>query len=258
MLPTLFISHGSPTLTIEDNSTTKFLKALPSKFIKPKTILVISAHWTTKELRILNNEDPFIIYDFYNFPQKLYEQDYPINNDINRVKEVISLLSNAHINVFEEQTQSGYDHGVWSPLKLMYPKADIPVVQLSLPLNFNAKELMNIGKALRSLRKDTLIIASGAMTHNLRDMNWHDENQKPVNYAVAFRDWVVEKLENKEINSLINFEKDAPYVRQNHPTLEHFLPLFVALGASRTYEGKSLHNQYMYGNQAMDTILFKE
>ncbi len=258
MLPTLFISHGSPTLTIENNTTTQFLKELPTRFDTPKTILIISAHWSTNELRILTNEDPFIIYDFYNFPEKLYEQEYPANNDINKVKKVVTLLNNANINIYEEETRSGYDHGVWSPLKLMYPKADIPIVQLSLPLNFSAKELMNIGEALSSLREDTLIVASGAMTHNLRDMNWHDKNQKPVNYAVAFRDWVVEKLENKEINSLINFEKDAPYVRQNHPTLEHFLPIFVALGASKKHQGESLHNKYMYGNQAMDTIIFKE
>jgi len=257
MLPTLFISNGSPTLTIENNSTTDFLKALPKQFKQPKTILVISAHWVTKELRVLSNEDPFIIYDFYNFPQELYEQEYPANNDIKKVHEVISLLTKANIDVFSEETRSGYDHGVWSPLKLMYPKADIPVVQLSLPLHFSAKELMNIGEALKSLREDTLIVASGAMTHNLREINWHNEEAKPLTYTVSFRNWVVNNLKSGNTNELINYKEHEDFFK-NHPTPEHFLPLFVVLGASNNCVGKSLHNVYRYGNLSMDTIIFEQ
>ena len=257
MLPSLFISHGSPALMLMNNKTTDFLKELPKSFQKPKYILVVSAHWLTRELRILTNEEPFEIYDFYNFPQGLYEKQYPANNDIKKVKEVVELLKKSNIAVFEEETRSGYDHGVWSPLSLMYPDADIPVIQLSLPIGFSPDELVEIGVALQSLREDTLIIGSGAMTHNLRGSSWIEYDENIALYAKEFRNWIVEKLENSGVNSLVNYMKEAPNALQNHPTEEHFLPLFVSLGASKDKKGKSLHDVYMYGNQSMDTIIFE-
>ena len=257
MLPSLYVSHGSPALMIMDNKTTDFLKALPKSFEKPKYILVISAHWVTKELRILTNEEPFEIYDFYGFAQELYEKQYPANNDINKVNEIVKLLKEKRIAVFENETRSGYDHGVWSPLSLMYPKADIPVIQLSLPLNFSPKELVKLGESLQELREDTLIVASGAMTHNLRDSSAMEYDGNISTYAKEFRDWIVKKVEKADINSLTDYIQQAPKAIQNHPTQEHFLPLFVSLGASKDKKGKSLHDVYMYSNQSMDTIIFE-
>lgn len=257
MLPSLYVSHGSPALMIMDNKTTDFLKALPKTFKKPKYILVVSAHWVTKELRILTNEEPFEIYDFYNFPQELYEKQYPASNATKKVKEVVKLLSKSNIAVFENETRSGYDHGVWSPLSLMYPKADIPIIQLSLPMSYSPEELVKIGEALQALREDTLIIGSGAMTHNLRDSTWEEYDKNIASYAKEFRNWVVKNLENGNTNSLTDYINQAPKAFKNHPTQEHFLPLFVSLGASKDKIGKSLHNVYMYGNQSMDTIIFE-
>ena len=257
MLPSLFISHGSPALMLMNNKTTKFLKELPKKFSKPKYILVISAHWLTKELEILTNEEPFVIHDFYNFPQELYKRDYPANNDIKKANEVIKLLKEHNISVFKNETRSGYDHGVWSPLTFMYPNADIPVIQLSLPLSFTPKELVKIGEALQALREDTLIIGSGAMTHNLRASTSLEDDKNVSSNAKEFRDWIVEKLEKKDLDSLVDYQNKAAKVIENHPSQEHFLPLFISLGASKDKKGKSLHDVYMYGNQSMDTIIFE-
>lgn len=257
MLPSLYISHGSPALVIMNNQTTDFLSKLPRQFKKPKTILVISAHWVTKELRILSNENPNIIYDFYNFPRELYEQKYPAKNNLIKVNEITQLIESKGLRITQDSMREGYDHGVWSILKLMYPNADIPVVQLSLPISYDAKELVKLGEILQPLKEDTLIIASGAMTHNLAGINWFNEEAKPVEYATIFRDWIVNKLEKSDVEALINFETQAPMLRQNHPSTEHFIPLFVPLGASETKKGEALHDIYMYGNQSMDAILFK-
>lgn len=258
MLPSLYISHGSPGLMIMNNNTTKFLEELPSKFEKPKFILVISAHWVTNNLRILYEENPSLIHDFYNFPKELYELKYNAKSSLEKSDEVINLLNKNGFDVEKDDFRGGFDHGVWSPLRFMYPKADIPVLQLSIPYTFSQYELFKLGEALQNLREDTLIIASGAMTHNLMDITWDENTNEIKRYAKDFRDWIVEKIENGKYEQLLNFYKEAPFVKNNHPSLEHFLPIFIPLGSSKTKKGESLHNVFMYGNQSMDTIIFKE
>jgi 4,5-DOPA dioxygenase extradiol len=257
MLPSLFISHGSPALVLQKNDTTEFLQNLSSLVDIPKYILVISAHWTTNELQILANDEPFLIYDFYNFPNELYAVEYPIQNSMDKVNEIFDLLKQNNIVVSKNEDRSGYDHGVWSPLKLIYPNADIPVIQLSLPMNYTPNELIKLGEVLYSLRVDTLIIGSGSMTHDLARVNYTEINAKPEIYAKKFRDWIVEKLEKGDSQSVAEFLTQAPYGRQNHPTVEHFLPLFIAMGASKESIGKSLHDRYMFGNLSLDTIIFR-
>jgi len=257
MLPSLFVSHGSPRIAIMNNSSTEFLKNLSSLYTEPEYILVISAHWTTNELRILSNPNPELIYDFYGFEEALYEKKYGARNDLAQVNKIIKILNEKNINIIEDKTRDGYDHGVWTALSLMYPKADIPVIQMSLPINYSSEDLLKIGEALQILRDDTLIIGSGAMTHNIRGAV-RDENAPTVPYAQEFRDWIVNKLENSQTKDLLDFKTQAPSLVENHPTLEHFLPLFVSLGASKNKKGKSLHNVYMHGNQSMDTIIFED
>jgi len=257
MLPSLFVSHGSPRIAIMNNSSTEFLKNLSSLYTEPEYILVISAHWTTNELRILSNPNPELIYDFYGFEEALYEKKYGARNDLAQVNKIIKILNEKNINIIEDKTRDGYDHGVWTALSLMYPKADIPVIQMSLPINYSSEDLLKIGEVLQVLRDDTLIIGSGAMTHNIRGAV-RDENAPTVPYAQEFRDWIVNKLENSQTKDLLDFKTQAPSLVENHPTLEHFLPLFVSLGASKNKKGKSLHNVYMHGNQSMDTIIFED
>lgn len=258
MLPSLFISHGSPALMMMENKTTKFLHELSSKFKKPKYILVISAHWVSSELRILYDDKPSLIYDFYNFPKELYSIKYDAFSSKEKSNQIVKLLNSNGIEIEKDVSRGGFDHGVWSPLSFLYPKADIPILQISLPSSYDVKELVKLGEVLSSLRDEVLIIGSGALTHNLRDSNWNDDGGSIKPYAKDFRDWVVEKLEEGDIDSLLDYKNKAVYLFLNHPSLEHLLPLFVSLGASKTKVGKSLHNVFMYGNQSMDTIIFKE
>ena len=257
MLPSLYVSHGSPALMLITNKTTRFLKSLPSTFDKPKYILVISAHWTSNKLEILREQNQALIYDFYGFPQELYEQEYPARSDIKQENKIIQLLRDFDIEITENKNRLGYDHGVWSVLSMMYPNADIPVTQLSLPMKHTIKQLISLGAVLSSLREDTLILGSGSLTHNIRTSDYHNKNPKVHDYAKEFRDWIVEKLENNEEESLVNIQKEGPFLRENHPTLEHLLPLFINYGASKNGIGKSLNNEYMYGNQSMETLIFE-
>ncbi|NQY92732.1 MAG: dioxygenase, partial [Campylobacteraceae bacterium] len=147
MLPSLYISHGSPRIAIMDNPSTDFLKNLSSLYNKPKYILVISAHWTTSQLKILSNPTPELIYDFYGFDDALYAKKYNAINDIKQVNKIVQVLEEKNINITKDESRQGYDHGVWTALSLMYPKADIPVIQLSLPLNYSSEALLNLGEA---------------------------------------------------------------------------------------------------------------
>ncbi|RXJ68033.1 dioxygenase [Halarcobacter ebronensis] len=258
MLPALFISHGSPQLMTMNNSTTNFLKKVSSTYKRPKYILVISAHWVTNNIKILYTKSPSLIYDFYNFPKELYELTYNANSSIEKSDEIISLLEKGGFSVEKDTKRGGFDHGVWSPLRFLYPNAEIPVIQLSLPYNLNQYELYKVGEILKELREDTLLIASGSITHNLRDLSWGDENSQVKSYAKKFHDWLIKKLENAEYKLLLDEFATAPYLKLNHPTLDHILPLFIVLGSSSNKKGESLHNEYMYGNLSMDTIIFKE
>ncbi|WP_024955765.1 DODA-type extradiol aromatic ring-opening family dioxygenase [Sulfurospirillum arcachonense] len=257
MLPTLFISHGSPQLAIMEHDVADFLQKLPNKFEKPKYIIIVSAHWTSDNLKILVNENPTIIYDFYGFPKELYQVEYPVENDIKYVNKVYETIKSSKIDIEKDESRIGYDHGVWAPLSLMYKDADIPVVQLSLPIHFSGKKLMQIGAALQSLRDEALIIGSGNMTHNLFDSQWEDE--APIKeYAREFRDWVVKNIENKNEDLLVDLINQAPYCAKNHPSLDHLLPFFVAYGASKGKTGIAMNDVYMYANQSMEMVLFKD
>ncbi len=254
MLPSIFMSHGSPMLMLRDNSTTEFFKNLPSTFEKPKFILVISAHWVTKNLKILYEESPSLIYDFYGFPNELYSLKYEAKNDIKKSDEIISLFEQNGINIEKDPTRGGYDHGVWSVLRFMYPNADIPVLQLSIPQNFTEEDYLKMGESLQILREDTLIIGSGTLTHNLMDRHRDEDTKNIKDYSIKFHDFIVENL---KVGNYQNLIERVPLLKQNHPTLEHFLPLLINIGSSKDKIGESANNVYMYGNLSMDSIIFK-
>ena len=254
MLPSIFISHGSPMLMIRDNSTTRFLKDLPSTFKKPKFILVISAHWVSENFKILYEDDPSLIYDFYGFPNELYDLEYDAKSSKEKSDEIVKLLKKHNIEVEKDDFRGGYDHGVWSPLKFLYPKADVPVLQLSIPVSFTLNDFITVGHILQSLRDDVLIIGSGSLTHNLMDINRNEDSTEVKEYAKRFHNYIVTKLEKGDYKNLL---ENAPLLNQNHPTLEHIVPLLVNIGSSKDKIGKSLNNVFMHGNLSMDTIIFK-
>lgn len=256
MLPSLFISHGSPDIRLRDHEVRDFLESLGSKVDKPKSIIIISAHWYTSNLEILSNQNPELIYDFYGFPKEMYEVKYPMKNDINLVDKIVQELDKNNIDISKNSYREGYDHGVWSILSLMYPNADIPVVQLSLPMSYNVDELIKLGEILQKFRDESLIIGSGNLTHNLRDID-RSTNDIIKPYAKIFRDWIIDKLENSKVDELSDLG-NTPYLRENHPSLDHFLPLFINLGSSHDNKGESMIESYMFGSLAMDTIIFKK
>jgi len=255
LLPSLFISHGSPDIRFRDHEVKDFFKTLNSKMQKPKSIIVISAHWYTPNLEILTNNSPELIYDFYGFQKELYEVKYPIKNDLNLVDKIVDTFKQNNIEIDKNSTREGYDHGVWSILSLIYPNADIPVVQLSLPMSYSVDELIKLGEILKEFREDSLIIGSGNITHNLRDIDWHGHENIRA-YAKEFRDFVIENLENSNIDELKDIE-NIPYLKENHPSLDHLLPLYVNIGSSNDKKGESLIESYMFGSLAMDTIIFR-
>lgn len=253
MLPSLFISHGSPMIMVQKNETTKFLENLPNSFPKPKYILVVSAHWVSKELTILYDENPGLMYDFYGFPNELYNLEYPIKSSIKKADEIVNHLEKNGLKINKEEFRSGFDHGVWSPLIFMYKDASIPVIQLSIPANYNLNDLFHLGETLKVFKEDTLIIGSGSVTHNLGNLNRTNENGTPDFPTMTFYNFVTSNL--KEGN-YINLFKELPYLKENHPSLEHFVPLYVTIGSAYDKKAEILNERFMYDNLSMTTFKF--
>ncbi|NVK20117.1 MAG: dioxygenase [Methylocystaceae bacterium] len=248
MMPSLFISHGSPTILIEKDSVGRaFLSGLAEKYERPKAILVVSAHWETLKPMVTSAENLKTIHDFYGFPQTLFDMEYPAKND-----GVLSAQLQDMLGAVAEPVR-GLDHGAWSVLKLMYPEADIPVVQLSLQSQQPPVYHYDIGKNLSGLRKDgVMIIGSGATTHNLGAIRWN--SLRPDDWAQAYEDWMVEKVEANDQDALINAEKEAPSFEMSHPRDEHWLPFYVAMGAGG--QGHILHRGFEHGNLSMAAVEF--
>lgn len=247
MLPSLFISHGSPMLALEKGSDQDFLRKLGQSY-SPRAILVVSAHWETDDLQVSNASQPETIHDFYGFPPALFACRYPAAGDP-ALAERVAQLTDAR------QVERGLDHGAWVPLMLMYPQADIPVVSLSLPSNWDAETLHQLGQQLALLREaGVLVIGSGSLTHNLRAIQWRAAHGEAADWVVAFADWVEMQLLSDQPQALLAWQQQAPFAHENHPTPEHFQPLLVALGAGN--QPQKLYRSYSHGVLAMDVYGF--
>lgn len=243
--PTLFVSHGAPSIIIDDSPARDFLRQLGKDLGRPKAIVSVSAHWTTVEPRVTMQPRPGMIYDFGGFPDELYSVTYPAPGDPVLAEHVLSLLHGQDIPA-ERDLARGFDHGTWTPLMLMYPDADIPVVQLSVQPQLGPEHHFAMGKALQPLRNEgILILASGSTTHNLRDYFGRELNAEPVPYAREFTEWMKEMITSGRTDELLDYTHQGPHALRNHPTPEHLLPLFVSMGAGRT--GQVLHDSYTYG-----------
>jgi 4,5-DOPA dioxygenase extradiol len=248
-LPSLFVSHGAPTLLIDPCPTRDFLAGLGSEMPHPRAILCISAHWTTEAPRISGSAVPETIHDFYGFPEPLYQVRYPAPGDPGLAAEVAGCLDGLAPEIDPER---GLDHGAWVPLKLMYPAADIPVVQLSVSPARDPAWHVELGRRLRPLRaQGVLVIGSGGATHNLRDFARHPLDAPAQPYARGFADWLSERITTGEVESLENVWSQAPEATRNHPTPEHLVPLHVALGAGDGTPGRRLHDAFTYGVLSM-------
>lgn len=252
MYPTLFISHGAPNIILSDSISKLNFKKLGKNLEKPKYIIIFSAHYVTNELKIISPEANKIMYDFYGFEDELYKVVYEINSDKNLTLKLIENLKKENINISVDESRISYDHGVWNVLALLYKKLDIPVLQLSIPYSYSPYDLINLGEKLKIFKDDAMIICSGGITHNLGDMSY---NNRPKLYAKEFNDKVKNIIENGDGNNLLNIKSDINFLK-NHPSPEHFLPLFIAFGNAIDKKGKSVNSEMQYSNISMESFIF--
>lgn len=252
MYPTLFISHGAPNIILSDSISKLNFQKLGKNLEKPKYIIIFSAHYVTNELKIISPEANKIMYDFYGFEDELYKVVYEINSDKNLTLKLIENLKKENINISVDESRISYDHGVWNVLALLYKKLDIPVLQLSIPYSYSPYDLINLGEKLKIFKDEAMIICSGGITHNLGDMSY---NNRPKLYAKEFNDKVKHIIENGDGNNLLNIKSDINFLK-NHPSPEHFLPLFIAFGNAIDKKGKSVNSEMQYSNISMESFIF--
>ena len=228
-LPALYIGHGAPML-LDNKLWTSQLQEVSSQIEKPKAILIVSAHWESAPVTLSN---PVVgtplVYDFSGFDQKFFEMTY-LSPDATKLLDLVASLMPDSEPV--HLSNRGLDHGAWVPLRVMYPDADIPVLQMSMPTSDPIK-LMELGQRLRPLRDlGVLIIGSGFMTHGLKHLRDWSADATPPGWSSEFDLWASEALATGDIDSLSNFKDRAPGMPYAHPTVEHFTPLFITLGAA--------------------------
>jgi len=250
MLPAIFVSHGAPTLPFDDVPARDFLRGLGQSIGKPRAILAVSAHWDTPAPMTNAVAVNDTIHDFGGFPQALYDLRYPAPGDARLAAEVAALTGGT------VDTARGLDHGAWVPLMLMYPDADIPVVQLSVQSHQGAAHHIALGRKLAALRADNvLVLGSGGFVHNLRRIA-PPGSPEPA-WSREFSDWMQEKLLAGDEAALADYRSHAPHAVMAQPTEDHFMPLFVALGAGgENAKAARLHSSATFGSLRMDAYSF--
>ncbi len=250
--PAVFISHGSPMVALERGPFQDALASFGAR-VRPRAIVAISAHWgSSTSISISAAERYETIHDFGGFPPALYQLTYSPPGSPELAQRIAGLLKS---DGWETETTStrGLDHGAWIPLRLMYPEANIPVVQLSVPLDLTPQQLYDVGKTLRPLRAENIMIfGSGGIVHNLRLFRGGPVDQPVEPWVQEFDDWFKQKLEAHQIDDLIGYRERAPHAELAVPTFEHFAPVFIVLGAAPGL-GKieSIFEGFQYGALSM-------
>jgi 4,5-DOPA dioxygenase extradiol len=249
MVPSVFVSHGAPTLALEDLPARDFLKGLEAHVGRPRAVLAVSAHWETEAAMVNAPAVNDTIHDFHGFPDALYRLRYPAPGAA-WLAERVAALTGAAI----DRTR-GLDHGAWVPLLLAWPEADIPVAQLSVQTGRGPRHHLELGRALAPLRGEgVLVLGSGSFTHNLRELSWRGGGAEPA-WVEGFSDWVDRAIVEARVADLLDYRGLAPDAARNHPTEEHFLPLFVAMGAGGRAE--RLHRSTTLRALRMDAYAFR-
>lgn len=227
--------------------------ALAQALPKPRAILAVSAHWNTQMPAVSAAVQPETIHDFYGFPQPLHELDYRPPGAPDLATQVAALVPGIHVD-----RQRGLDHGAWSPLRAMYPAADIAVTQLAVMPQASAEDHYRLGRMLRPLAQSgVLILASGGLTHNLRDIVADAAAGEALPHVREFRDWFVRALQRRDLAALLDYRRQAPHAARAHPSAEHLLPLYVALGAaSENATARIAFSDYQLGALALDAFVF--
>ena len=229
-MPALYLGHGAPTL-LDDVAWTSQLAIWAKELPKPKAILMVSAHWESAPLTLGATTDAApLTYDFYGFPQRFYEMTYPSPGAPDLATRVKALMPATE--TVAHRPDYGLDHGAYVPLVVMYPEADVPVLQMSMP-SLDPQRLFDLGRRLRPLRDEgVLIVGSGFLTHGLPFLKDFRPDATPPGWSIDFDEWAREALDRGDVDELMAFRGRAPGMPYAHPTVEHFAPLFVTLGAA--------------------------
>jgi len=232
-LPSLFVPHGAPTFAIRPGAAGLALQTLAGTLPRPRAIVMVSAHWSTRVATVDTAERLETIHDFWGFPEVLYSIRYPATGCPEVAREVATALQQAGFDV-EFDAARGLDHGAWVPLRLMFPHADVPVVPLSIQAHLDAAHHHRLGEALAPLAaRGVMVIGSGSITHNLRDFQLaHAAGGRTPSYVREFADWIGGRLDARDLAALLDYRRQAPHAGRAHPSDEHLLPLFVAFGAA--------------------------
>ncbi len=231
-LPSLFLSHGSPMLAVEPGRTGPLLHTIGEVLPRPKAIVIMSPHWATQTPRVGNLPKQRVIHDFGGFPQALYELDYPAAGAPELAERVIDLLREAQLNA-QTDADWGLDHGAWVPLRYLYPQADVPVLQLSMQPHQPALYHYRVGQLLAPLaREGILLIGSGSFTHNLRELRRSEPGADTAPHTLEFLQWFLTQMQAGDLEAMLNYRQLAPHAVRVHPSDEHLLTLFFAMGAA--------------------------
>jgi len=254
LAPSMFISHGSPMFALEPGRLGPNLRAIGQSLRGITAVLVVSAHWQTRGVRVGTSPAPETIHDFGGFPPPLYALQYPAPGAPGLAQDAARLLVQASFEVTPDEHR-GLDHGAWVPLRYLFPQADMPVFQVSLPQDIDAVGALRLGQALAALReRGVLVVGSGSLTHNLYEFRQHIRDPE---YAQEFADWVRAAVVARDVEALVDYRRRAPHGERAHPTEEHYLPLLVAMGASLGADATRLVEGGMtYGVLSMDSFGF--
>ena len=254
--PTLFVSHGSPMLAIEDSPTARFLAELGASLPRPRAILVASAHYETATPALGAAARPGTLHDFGGFPAALHALQYPAPGDPDLARHAAGLLERAGLPAALDPARP-LDHGIWVALHRMFPDAELPVVPLSVQPAADAAAHVRVGAALAPLRDEgVLVMGSGGASHNLRALDWRGGSAALPAWVRDFTAWVDARLQAGDRDALLDWQRLAPDALRNHPTPEHFLPLFVALGAAHGDAATRLNPVHEMGALALDAWRF--
>ena len=248
----IFISHGAPSIAIEKDQFTDAIERFGAQ-LSPTAVVIVSAHWQTRGgVRVNAVERPEMIYDFGGFARELYSIRYDAPGSPKLAREVAGLLG------AELELKRGWDHGLWVPLRRLFPDADLPIVEVSLPHPAEPEELLAMGRALAPLRdRDILIAASGGVVHNLSLINLSSKDLPALPWAQEFDSWVASRLEARDVEAIANYREQGPQAALAVPTPEHFEPLIVLLGAVRPDDRLiPIHDSLQYGSLSMRSFAF--
>jgi len=253
-MPSLFISHGAPSIALEQDDFTRAAAAYGATLGRARGIAIVSAHWQSRGVRVNAVARPETMYDFGGFSDELYKIRYEAAGDPTLAREISALLGDAPL----EETR-GWDHGLWAPLRIALPDARVPIVEIAQPSPTSPEDLMRIGLSLAPLRdRGIAIIGSGGIVHNLRVIHLADKAAPVDAWAAEFDNWFASHLAAREFATLTRYREEAPHASLAVPTPEHFEPVFVTLGAAREDDHlTTIYEGFQYGNLSMRTFAFE-